>query len=182
MVKVRGQNLNRNTVKHTAEKSQKISGDDDGGYYVTGARRQEFVAVEWSWNQPGILRQIAYELNLADNEHFESLAWPCMMARWYHWHHNACTFHFFAVHLAGSHFNLEPSPSDSTEKGKRLSYVLEVVMIWRSVFLQSPEDRSNFRAVKLWVVQWKRQVVSVCNQLYLPCRCSPPFRLGDTPF
>ena len=39
MVKVRGQNLNRNTVKQTAEKS-------DGGYYVTGARRQEFVAVE----------------------------------------------------------------------------------------------------------------------------------------
>ena len=34
MVKVRGQNSNRNTVKQTAENDQKISGDDGGQYCI----------------------------------------------------------------------------------------------------------------------------------------------------
>ena len=58
-----------------------------GRYYITGARRQKFEAAEWSWIQPGViglLRQVTYEVILDDHNHFESLAWPCMIARWHH--------------------------------------------------------------------------------------------------
>ena len=52
MVKVRGQNSNRSTVKQMAKNGQKTSGDGDVcgryRYYVTGARHQEFEAAELS--------------------------------------------------------------------------------------------------------------------------------------
>ena len=47
-------------------------------------------ASELSWTWPdviGLLRQVAYELIPADQEHFKSLAWHCMIARWHHWRH-----------------------------------------------------------------------------------------------
>ena len=70
-----------------------------GRYYVTGARQQEFSeAAEWSWIRPdimGLLQQVANELIPADHEHFESLVWPCMTARWHHWRHKHSYVPFF---------------------------------------------------------------------------------------
>ena len=99
MAKVRGQNSNMNTVKQTAKNGQKNLGwRRRGRYYVTGARRQEFEAVELSWVRPGViglLRQVAYELISANHEHFESFEWPCMIAGWHHWHHKRLHVPFF---------------------------------------------------------------------------------------
>ena len=75
MVKVRGQNLNRNTVKQTAEIGKKISGDNDAdaiASLVPGVKNLRI--------RLGVIRlprQVVYEMIPADQEHFESLAWPC---------------------------------------------------------------------------------------------------------
>ena len=99
MVNVRGKNSNVKTDKQTGRKWPKNVGwRRRGRYYITGARHQEFEAAEWSWIQPdliGLLRQVAYELILADHEHIESLAWPCMKARWHHWRHKHSHVPFF---------------------------------------------------------------------------------------
>ena len=76
MLEVRGQNSDRNMVKQAAKNGQKISGDGSrcGRYYVTGARRQEFEAADWSWSRPGVIglpRQVTYGVIPADHEHFE---------------------------------------------------------------------------------------------------------------
>ena len=50
MVKVWGQNSNRNTIKQTVEMvKKKIGWRRRCRYYVTGARHQESEAAEWSW-------------------------------------------------------------------------------------------------------------------------------------
>ena len=93
-----------------------------GRYYVTGARRQEFEAVEWSENRPGVigvLWQVAHELILADLDHFESLAWPFTMAKWYHWRHKCSNVQLISIYVwpsSCSNFDVGPLKSDSTEK------------------------------------------------------------------
>ena len=37
----------------------------------------------------------AYEVIPADHEHFELLAWPCMITRWHHWRHKHLYVLFF---------------------------------------------------------------------------------------
>ena len=74
---VRGQNLNRNTVKQTAENGQKILDDDIAGIASWCQASRIHRAEEWYWIRPGIirlLRQVAYDMIPADHEHFESLA------------------------------------------------------------------------------------------------------------
>ena len=89
-----------------------------GRYCVTGARRQEFEAVE-SWIRPGVmdlLRQNAYELIPADHEYFESLAWSCMIARWHHWRHKRSYVPIFSPSVWPSscpNFDLGLSPLNS---------------------------------------------------------------------
>ena len=90
MVKVEGQNSNRNTAKQTVENGQKELGwRRRDRYYVTGTRLKKFEAAEWCWIQPGKigwLWHVAHEVIPAQLEHFESLTWPCMI-RWHHWRH-----------------------------------------------------------------------------------------------
>ena len=91
------------TLSNRRPKWPKNLGLPQGGRYcVTGARRQEFEAAEWSWTRTGVIRllwQVAYDLIPADHEHFELLVWPCMIARWHHCVTKARTCHFFAVCL-----------------------------------------------------------------------------------
>ena len=98
MVKVRNQSSNRNTVKQTPWKWPKNLGwPRRGRHYITGAGRQEFEAPERSWIRPSVIgseRQIIYVFP-ADHEHFELLAWPCMIARWHHWRHKRSHVSFF---------------------------------------------------------------------------------------
>ena len=65
MVKVRGQSSNRNGQTDGRKWPKNHGWRWCGQYYVTGARRQDFKAAEWSWIQPGVrgfLRQVAYEV------------------------------------------------------------------------------------------------------------------------
>ena len=85
-----------------------------GRYYVTGARRQKFEAVEWSGIRPGVtgaLWQVVNELISADGDHFESLEWPFTMARWYHWRHKCSHVPFISMSVwpsSRSNFDLWP--------------------------------------------------------------------------
>ena len=78
-----------------------------------------------------------HELILADHEYLDSVAWPCMIARW----HQCGTMMSQMLARASlsavvwpssrSNFDLGPSPSDSTEKN--LSY--QSLWFWSAVFL-----------------------------------------------
>ena len=70
MVKVRAQNLNRNTVKRRAENSQKISSDDSAVGIMSLVRHQEFKAAERSWIRPGVIGLLWHVVYPAEHEHF----------------------------------------------------------------------------------------------------------------
>ena len=56
MVKVRGRNSNRKTVKQTVKYGRKISGDDAARLaWVHGARRQQFAAASRFWSIPNLM-------------------------------------------------------------------------------------------------------------------------------
>ena len=56
MVKVRGRNSNRKTVKQTVKNGRKISGDDAARpAWVTDARRQQFAAASRFWSIPNLM-------------------------------------------------------------------------------------------------------------------------------
>ena len=56
MVKVRGRNSNRKTVKQTVKNGPKISGGDAAQpAWVTGARRQQFAAASRFWTIPNLM-------------------------------------------------------------------------------------------------------------------------------
>ena len=93
-----------------------------GQHYVTGARHQAFEATEWSRIRPGIINllwQVAYEVIPVDHEHFEWLAWPCMIVRWHHWRRICLHVPFFSLPVwppFRSNFDLRPLPLVSTKK------------------------------------------------------------------
>ena len=99
MVKVWGQNSNRNTVKQTAENGQKISGDENVASItslVPGVKNSRL------WN--GLEFDGAYKINygrsrkwfrLITNISNISLASPCMKATWHHWRHKRSHMPFF---------------------------------------------------------------------------------------
>ena len=117
MVKGRGQNSNRNTVKQKEGRKwpKNLGWRRRGRYYVTCAGCQEFKVAEWFWTWPGVLGllwQVTYEVIPADHEHFESLAWPCMVARWNHWCHKRshvplflCLAHRLPVRISTSNLH-----------------------------------------------------------------------------
>ena len=76
-----------------------------GRCYAPGARRQEFEAARWYWIRPGmtgLLWQVACELILADQEHFESLAWLAWLRGGTTDVTNARTCHFFSLSVWSS--------------------------------------------------------------------------------
>ena len=99
MVKVRGQNSNWNTVKQTAKIAKKISGDENAAgitSLVPGVKNLRlWNGLEFDRGVIGLLEQVAFEVIPADHEHFETLAWPCMKARWHHWRHKRSHMPFF---------------------------------------------------------------------------------------
>ena len=121
MVNVRGQNSNRNVVKHTAENGHKISGDDDAARIA-------------SWSQASRIWGCGMVLNSTERNMFTTAgaeqnvsgwSWTCRIAR--------ATLHDFVVAQLrpGSHvpffsssvwasssstFDVGPLPSDSTKK------------------------------------------------------------------
>ena len=65
----------------------------------------------------GLLRRFAYEMILADHEHFKTLAWLCMMARWHHWRHSRSHVPFLSLAAwPSSRSYFGPSPSNSMEQ------------------------------------------------------------------
>ena len=142
MVKVQGQNSNRNTVKQTVKNSQTFSGDGDVACNLSlvpgdqDMRLQNgiefflskysstpvtmFVYLYWIWlgikDINRFTRRVAYEVIPGDQEHFDSLAWPCMIVRWPHWRHQwshlPCFSQLSVWPSSGSNFDLRPSPSD----------------------------------------------------------------------
>ena len=93
-----------------------------GRYYVTGARRKNSRLRNGLEYWPDIIdlqQQVIYELIPAEDEHFESLTWPCMIARWHHWQHKRSHVPVFSPSARPSsclNFNLGLSQSDSTKK------------------------------------------------------------------
>ena len=101
MVKVRGQNYNRNTVKQTAKNGRKISGDDDVAAGTTSqvpGVQNSRLRNDLEWFRLGVIGsplQVAYKVIPADREHFESVLWPCMIARWHQRRHKRSHVPFF---------------------------------------------------------------------------------------
>ena len=105
------------------EMATKISVDEDAAgitSLVPGVKNLRlWNGLEFDWRFQVFLQSVEYKVIPTDYADFESLAWPCMIARWHHGRHNACTCHFFAVCLTVFPFRistLEPSPSDATKK------------------------------------------------------------------
>ena len=112
MVKVRGQKFEQEQGQTDGWKWPKNLGwRQHGQYCINGARCQEFEAAELSWIRPGVLgslRWVAYELIPDDHKHVESLACPCIFARWHHWRHKCSHVPFFCVCLTFFPFEFFP--------------------------------------------------------------------------
>ena len=151
MVKVRGQNSNRNTVKQTAQNGPKH--DDDAAGITSLVPGVENSRLRNSYELPCailLLQQVAYELIPADQEHFESLAWACMIARWHHWSHNAFTCHVFAVCLTIFPFVLRPRTLTIGFYGKKKLYPIRAY--WSAVFLSKKRIKWKWRTVFILLV------------------------------
>ena len=69
--------------------------------------------------QNRVPQRTSHNWSPVDHEHFEWLASPCMIARWHHWCHKRSHEPIFSstVWLSSrSNFDVEPLPSDFTEK------------------------------------------------------------------
>ena len=77
MVKVRGQNSNRNMVKKAVENGQKISSEEDAAVMslVPGVKNSSLQnGLEFDRAYLGLQWQVAHGVTPTDHENFESLA------------------------------------------------------------------------------------------------------------
>ena len=154
MVKIWGQKPNRKLVKQMATKKSQVTKTRPVLRHWCPVWRMQ--AAEWSWIWPsvlGLLRQITYELILADHEHFKSLAWPCMITRWHHWHHKRS--HVPLVSLSvwpSSCLNFDPgmSPSNSTEKNP----LDQGLWFWSAVFLSLLAHDMYWLYYRIHCIDW----------------------------
>ena len=124
-LKLRGKNSNWNTVKQKAENGQKTWSEDASGvtslagclapgiqscgmvfnmitrlgfrHWCKASKSQGCGMVLNSTGRKPLQRHVTYELIPADHEHFESLIWPCVIARWHHWRHKRSQVPFFSL-------------------------------------------------------------------------------------
>ena len=150
------------------------------------------------------ITEVAYESTPADHEHFDSLAWPCMIARWRHRRHKHSHVPFFCC-LFGrlpvwiSTLNLRIHQRVLGRKNlsdQRLR--IQSLWFWSAVFLQlfstsasswrcngHTYNQGNWPGSVRWThcvpTAWRGQLALWRTRTARWCRWSLPTRSGTSP-
>ena len=113
----------------------------------------------------GLPRLVTCEVIPADHEHFVSLAWPCMMVRWHHWHHKRSHVPFcFAVCLTVFPFEFRPRTFTIGFYRKKSIRSSLMILEWSFPLLEHHELSCScqidlFKTLMKW--HWHRDQIAV---------------------
>ena len=102
-------------------------------------------------------RQVVYEVIPANHEHFESLAWPCMIVRWHHWRYKHSYVPFFR-----SLFDRLPVRFSTSDLHHRIPLKRSCELVLKLLEAKEAFCHASVLYVLFWIISPSMQALHNC--------------------